>query len=152
MHLFSEKILIADKSENHVLYRRLPKFVTAAAWYGLICKANGMARTIAFPFRRRQKKVVRCFTMHACVFGCGFLSSHTTIVSGIKNYPSACISCCSNDLLLLLLCLDLWSLGSEDKFLPLSGIYKCSKSCSSNKIRSLTVLSFCRNKQNKSEV
>ena len=86
-------VLIVDKSVNHVLYRN---FVTAAAWCGLMCKANGMA--IVFPFGRRWKKdiVLQCF------FGCDFLSSHTAIVSGITNYPSTCIYCCSNDLSLLL--------------------------------------------------
>ena len=32
-----------------------------------------------------------------------FLSPCTAIVSGIENYPSACKSCCSDDLALLLL-------------------------------------------------
>ena len=107
-HQFSGKILIADKSDDHVFYRRLSNFVTAAAWYGLVCKANGMARTIVFPFRTRREKVIDC------IFGHDFLSSCTTIVLGIANYPSICISCCSNDLSLLLLCLDLLSLGSEN--------------------------------------
>ena len=39
--ILRKKILLADKSDNHVLYRHQPNFVTAAAWYGLICKANG---------------------------------------------------------------------------------------------------------------
>ena len=37
-----------------------------------------------------------------CIFGRDFLSPRTAIVSGIENYPSACMSCCSNDLALLL--------------------------------------------------
>ena len=94
-------MLIADKSDDHVFYHHLSNFVTAAAWYGLVCKANGMARTIVFPFRRRRKKGIDC------IFGHDFLSSCITIVLGIENYPSICISCCSNDLSLLLLCLDL---------------------------------------------
>ena len=33
--------------------------------HGLVCKANGRARTIVFPFwRRREKNVIRCFTMY----------------------------------------------------------------------------------------
>ena len=33
-----------------------------------------------------------------CIFGCEYLSPRTTIVSGIKNYTSACMSSCSDDL------------------------------------------------------
>ena len=42
-----------------------------------------------------------------CIFGCDFPSPWTTIVSGIENYPSTGMSCCSVDLAQLLLCLDL---------------------------------------------
>ena len=49
--------------------------------------------------------------MHAlflrCIFGRDFLSPRTAIFSGIENYLSAIISCCSDDLAKLLLCLDL---------------------------------------------
>ena len=31
-------------------YLHWPNFVTAAVWYGLLCKANGRARTSVFPF------------------------------------------------------------------------------------------------------
>ena len=41
------------------------------------------------------------------IFGRDFLSLCTTIFSGIANYPSASISCCSDDLAQLLPCLDL---------------------------------------------
>ena len=37
-----------------------------------------------------------------CIFGRDFLSPCTTIVLGIENYPSACMSCCSDDLAMLL--------------------------------------------------
>ena len=42
-----------------------------------------------------------------CIFGRDFLSHRTTIVSGIQNYSRASMSCCSDDLALLLPCLDL---------------------------------------------
>ena len=42
-----------------------------------------------------------------CIFGRDFLSPHTTIGSGIKNYPCASMSCCSDDLAQLLPCFDL---------------------------------------------
>ena len=37
-----------------------------------------------------------------CIFGRDFLSPLSAIVSGIENYPSVCMSCCSDDLALLL--------------------------------------------------
>ena len=43
----------------------------------------------------------------ACATGRDFLSPRTTIFSGIESYPSASISCCSDDLTELLPCLDL---------------------------------------------
>ena len=42
-----------------------------------------------------------------CIFGHDFLSLHTTIVPGIENYPSASMSCYSDDLAQFLPCLDL---------------------------------------------
>ena len=42
-----------------------------------------------------------------CIFGRDFLSLCTTIVLGIKNFPSASMSCYSGDLAQLLPCLDL---------------------------------------------
>ena len=33
-----------------------------------------------------------------CIFGCDFLSLCTTIASGVENYPSPSMSCCSDDL------------------------------------------------------
>ena len=45
--------------------------------------------------------VLQCFFRH------DFLSPHTTIVPGVKNFPSASISCYSVDLAQLLPCLDL---------------------------------------------
>ena len=37
-----------------------------------------------------------------CIFGRDFLSPRTAIFLGIENYPSACMSCCCDDLALLL--------------------------------------------------
>ena len=69
-----------------------------------------------------------------CIFGPDFQSLCTTIVSGIENYPSTCMSCCSDDLAQLLPCLDFWSLGSENisKFLPLhlANSRTCKSLCS----------------------
>ena len=38
-----------------------------------------------------------------CIFGRVYLSPRIAIVSSIENYLSACMSCCSDDLALLLL-------------------------------------------------
>ena len=51
----------------------------AAAWYGLVGKANG-------------SHVLQC------ILELDFLSPRATKASGIKNYPSASMSCCSDDL------------------------------------------------------
>ena len=89
-----------EESDGKLGHEWSANFVTAAAWYGPVCKANGRARTIVFPFRRRQKKVIRVvLILFSDVI---FLSPRTAIVSGIENYPSACMSCCSDDLALLL--------------------------------------------------
>ena len=42
-----------------------------------------------------------------CLFECDFLSPRTTIASGVENYPSPSMSCCSDDQAHLLPCLDL---------------------------------------------
>ena len=42
-----------------------------------------------------------------CIFGRNFLSPCATIVSGIENYSSLSMACCSDDLAQLLPCLDL---------------------------------------------
>ena len=42
-----------------------------------------------------------------CIFRRDFPFPRTTIVLGIKNYPSACMSCCPDELALLLPRLDL---------------------------------------------
>ena len=44
----------------------------------------------------------KLFVVLKCIFGRDFLSLRIAIVSGIENYPSACMSCCSDDLALLL--------------------------------------------------
>ena len=72
--------------------------------YGLVGKGNGRARTLVFPFLRRLQKVMCCFKMY---FRRDFLSPHPTKVLGMENYLSASMSCCSDDLAQLLLCLDL---------------------------------------------
>ena len=63
-----------------------------------------------------------CFTMY---FRHDFLSQYTAIVSGIENYPSPSMSCCS-DVWRMLPCLDLLKseVQSENKFLPLLYQYK----------------------------
>ena len=54
-----------------------------------------------FFFGSGGKKVTRC------IFGQDFLSPRAKKVYGIEKYPSTSMSCCSDDLAQLLLCLDL---------------------------------------------
>ena len=68
-------------------------------------KLNVTGTTIVFPFKGCGKNLRVFFLQH--IFGRDFLSPRTTIFSGIENYPSASISCCSDDLAQLLQCLDL---------------------------------------------
>ena len=99
-----QKILIVDKSENHVLL--LAKFCNCCSmvWKHMQSQWNGNNLS--------GGGGKRLFVVLQSIFGHDFLPSRITIVSGIKNYPSACKSCCSNDLSLLLP--DLGSLGSEN--------------------------------------
>ena len=71
---------------------------------GLYAKPMEGQELLSFVFGRGRKKL---FVVLQCIFGRDFLSPRTTIVSGIENYPSACMSCCSDDLALLLSRLDL---------------------------------------------
>ena len=79
-------------------------FVYILQWNGFIGKASGRASILVFPFWRRQRSYA--FFLQ-CIFGRDFLSPHTTIASGVENYPSASMSRCSDDLALLLPHLDL---------------------------------------------
>ena len=54
--VYSHFVYICFSKHLAVRIQKMKNFVTAAAWYGPVCKANGRARTIVFPFRRRQKK------------------------------------------------------------------------------------------------
>ena len=54
---------------------------------------------LSFLFGGGRKKLS---VVLVCIFGRDFLSPRTAIVSGLENYPSACMSCCSDDLALLL--------------------------------------------------
>ena len=62
---------------------------------------------------------IKLHVVSQCVFRLDFLFLRTTIVS--KYDPSACMSCCSDDLAQLLPCLDLGLkiYRSKNKFLPL---------------------------------
>ena len=85
-----------DKSDNRVVYRHEPNFVTAPAWYGLVCKANGRARTIHCFLFLEEADVMFYNVFLDVIF-------YPHMVLGIKNYPSTCMSCYSDDLVLLLL-------------------------------------------------
>jgi len=62
-------------------------------------------RKFSLSFSEEAAKVL-CIVLQ-CIFRRDFLSLRTTIVLGIKNFPSASMSCYSGDLAQLLPCLDL---------------------------------------------
>ena len=64
----------------------------------------GGEQLYSFLSKDAEKNVRDFFTTY---FGRDFLSPLTTIFSAIENYPSASISCCSDDLAQLLPFLDL---------------------------------------------
>ena len=69
--VLGKKILLVDKSDNHVLSHQ-PNYAMLQHDMGLLGKAKGMARTIVFPFRRRWKRimlcdVLQCMTFYPCV-------------------------------------------------------------------------------------
>ena len=67
------------------------------------CALKG--RKFSLSFSKEVAKMLRIVLQY--IFRHDFLSPHTTIVPGVKNFPSASISCYSVDLAQLLLCLDL---------------------------------------------
>ena len=74
--------------------------------------AKPMEGLLSFLFGGGRKKLR---VVLKCIFGCDFLSPRTAIVSGNENYPSACMSCCPDDLALLLAtALRSFSLRSEN--------------------------------------
>ena len=74
-----KKILLADRSHNLVLYCCKSNLATAAAsWYGLVCDANGRARSFVFLFGGGEKNLCMFFK---CIFRRDFLTSRTAIVS-----------------------------------------------------------------------
>ena len=75
--ILGKKILLADKSANHVLYR-----IVSQIWQllqhghdGLEGKANVRARTLIFLFRMRQQKC--CALFSKCIFGHDFVFLRT---------------------------------------------------------------------------
>ena len=76
---------------------------------------EGQELYIVFPFWRSGKKII--WVLFYNVFSDVIFNLCILIVSGIENYPSACISCCSDDLSLLLLSgIQECVINSENKF------------------------------------
>ena len=80
---YSRKEDLMDKSDNHVLYRRQPNSVTAAA-YGMGSYAKPMEgrEVLSFLSGGGGEKL---FTQ--CIFRCDFLSLSITIVMGFETIP-----------------------------------------------------------------
>ena len=110
--ILRKKILLADKSENH--YCIVTSQISWLLQHGMGSYAKPVKGQELLSFLSGGGGEKKLFVVLQCIFGRDFLSPRTTLVSGIENYPSTCISCCSDDLSLLLPCLDFWSLGSEN--------------------------------------
>ena len=87
---------------------------------GLYVKPMERQELLSFLFGRGRKSYV----FYECIWEVIFYLRILLMVSGIENYPSACMSCCSDDLALLLPHQDFWSLRSkniqsENKLSPL---------------------------------
>ena len=72
-------------------------------WARMQWQWKGKKYCLSIPEKAEKKLFAQC------IFRCDFPFPRTTIVLGIENYPSTCMSCCSDELALLLPRLDLWS-------------------------------------------
>ena len=109
VHLF--KHLSSEKRNNQqtslIIIASLANFSNCYSMVWACMQEMGGQQLYGLSFRKRWEKKLRVVLQ--CILGRDFLSLCTTIFSGIKNYPSASISCCSDDLAQLLPCLDLCS-------------------------------------------
>ena len=111
LHLFKHQ-----SSEKRTYYRTsliIMHYIASLAKFGNRCSTvwgrrqdQWRGNNYTLSFRRMRKESYAFFLQH--IFGRDFLSPRTTIFLGIENYPSARMSCCSDDLHCMLLpCLDL---------------------------------------------
>ena len=100
--ILGKKILLADKYDNHVLYHTASQFGNCCSMVWARRQGQWKGKNFSLSFSEEAAKKL-CVVLQ-CIFGRGFLSPHTTIVSGIEYYPSASMSCVYQ---------------SKDKFLPL---------------------------------
>ena len=100
--VLGKKNPLMDKSDN---IASLAKFDNRCSTVWARRQDQWEGNNYSLSFRRMRKKIYMFFLQR--IFGCDFLSPRTAIFSGIENYPSASISCCSDDLAQLLPCLDL---------------------------------------------
>ena len=94
-HLSSEKkILLVDKCDNHVLY-----CIASQIWHllqhGIGCR-QGQWKGKNFGISFSEEVAKKILNVLQCIFRCDFIFPRTTKVSGIKKYPSASMSCCSD--------------------------------------------------------
>ena len=103
--ILGKKILLVDKCDNHVLY-----CIASQIWHllqhGIGCR-QGQWKGKNFGISFSEEAAKKILHVLQCIFRCDFIFPRTTKVSGIKKYPSASMSCCSDDLAQLLPCLDL---------------------------------------------
>ena len=100
--ILGKRIVLADKSD----------YITLLAKFGNCCSTvqahkQGQWKGKHFSLSFSEEAANKLHVVLQCIFGRDFLSPHTTIASGVENYPSASMSCRSDYLAQLLPCLDL---------------------------------------------
>ena len=65
--------------------------------YGFI--SIGQCKVKYFSLSFLEEAAKKLHIVLQCIYGHDFLSPHTTIALGVKNYPSACMSSCFDELL-----------------------------------------------------
>ena len=99
--ILGKRILLADKSaDNHVLYHIASQIWQLLQHYGFISIGQGQCKVTYFSLSFSEEAAKKLHIVLQCIYGHDFLSLHTTIASGVKNYPSACMSSCFDKLLL----------------------------------------------------
>ena len=97
--ILGKRILLADKSDNHVLYHIASQIWQLLQHYGFISIGQGQCKFKYFSLSFLEEAAKKLHIVLQCIYRHDFLSPHTTIALGVKNYPSACMSSCFDELL-----------------------------------------------------
>ena len=82
-------------------------YIVLLAKFGNCCSIVWAYRDKNFGIFFSEEGAKKLRVVLQCIFERDFLSPRTTKVSGIEKYPSASMSCCSDDLAQWLPCVDL---------------------------------------------